>query len=347
MTASESLDSAVRAATLNEIPIYDAGPCFAGEPGARERLADDVRHAQEQIGFYYLTNHGVPQDLIDRTFDAVARFFALPEAEKLALKVDEHQIGYIPPKASLLKTSGIADNTKLDTNEAFQANRDRTLFDPKVRAGIRFNAMNRWPEDERVPGLRETLLEYHDTMSQLGWRMLPVYSLALGLDADHLYQFFRDPHFMNRNAHYAPGSAEANQFGLAPHSDHGFVTFLPLSEVPGLEVRTQAGEWIPARHVPGAMLVNTGEFLNRWTNGRFIATPHRVQVPQRDRYTITFFYNPSDETVNTPFETCVGPDNPPQFEPTTFMQYLTNYAEGNYLHQAEYAKRQGRIKSSG
>jgi isopenicillin N synthase-like dioxygenase len=339
MTVTESLHPAVRAAALSEIPIFDATAAFDGEPGALEALASQVRHAQEDIGFYYLSGHGVPQDLIGRTFDAVAGFFALPDDEKAALKVDEHQLGYIPPKASLLKTSGIENNTKLDTNEAFQLMRDRSPHDPKVAAGIRFNGLNQWPDTGRVPGLRETMAEYHDVMSQLGWRMLPVYSLALGLEANHLFQYFRDPHFINRNAHYAPGAAEDNQFGLAPHSDHGFVTFLPLSEVPGLEVKTQGGDWIPAPYVPGAMLVNTGEFLDRWTNGRFIATPHRVLVPQRDRYTITFFYNPSDETVNAPFATCVDAENPVRFEPTTFIQYLKDYAEGNYLHQAEYAKR--------
>lgn len=324
----------------DEIPIFDATACFAGEPGALPALAEQVRRAQEEIGFYYLTGHGVAQDMIDRTFDAVAQFFALPAEEKIALKVNEHQIGYIPPKASLLKTSGIADNTKRDTNEAFQLMRERSPEDPKIVAGIRFNGLNRWPDAARAPQLRATMLEYHDVMGRLGWRMLPVYAMALGLEPNHLYQHFREPHFINRNAHYAPGTAEENQFGLAPHSDHGFVTFLPLSEVPGLEVKTQNDDWIAAPHVPGAMLVNTGEFLNRWTNGRFIATPHRVLVPQRDRYTITFFYNPSDETVNTPFSTCVDTDNPARFEPTTFIQYLKDYAEGNYLHQAEFAKRQ-------
>ncbi len=339
-STGDVLDSAAEQSALAKIPIFDATACFDGEPGALEALADQVRRAQEEIGFYYLTGHGVPQDLINRTFDAIARFFALPEDEKIALKVNEHQIGYIPPKASLLKTSGIEENTRRDTNEAFQLMRNRSSDDPKVADGIRFNGLNQWPAEERVPDLRKTMLEYHDVMSRLGWRMLPVYALALGLEANDLFQYFRDPHFINRNAHYAPGVAEENQFGLAPHSDHGFVTFLPLSEVPGLEVKTQAGTWIAAPHVPGAMLINTGEFLNRWTNGRFIATPHRVVVPQRDRYTITFFYNPSDETVNTPFSTCVDGDHPARFESTTFIQYLTDYAEGNYLHQAEYAKRQ-------
>jgi isopenicillin N synthase-like dioxygenase len=336
MSAAEDVLASTTAG--GQIPILDAGPYFAGDERALDPLADAVRDAQENIGFYYLTNHGVSAELIERTFDAVGRFFALPEAEKLALKVNEHQIGYIPPKASILKTSGIEDNTKPDTNEAFQVMRDRGPDDPKVQVGIRFNALNQWPAEERVPGLRATLLAYHDTMERLGWRMLPVYARALGLPADHLFRFFRDPHFINRNAHYAPGKGEPGQHGLGAHSDHSFMTFLPLSKVPGLQVKTQDGDWIDAPYVPGTMLINTGEFLNRWSNGRFIATPHRVTIPEQDRLTITFFYNPSDETVNEPFATCVGPGNPPRFEPVTFLQYLTDYAEGNYLHQAEYAR---------
>ena len=113
-----------------------------------------------------------------------------------------------------------------------------------------------------------------------------------------------------------------------------------MQAVPGLEIRTQDGSWIPAPYIEGAMLMNTGEFLNRWTNGRFLATPHRVQAPRRDRYAITFFYGPSDEARMVPPETCVGPDNPPKYEPVTFLEYLTAYAEGNYLHQAAYARRQ-------
>ena len=333
MTTTESLDPTVRAAALNEIPIFDANACFDGEPGALEALAGQVRHAQEDIGFYYLTGHGIPQDVIDRTFDAVAGFFALPGDEKIALKVNEHQIGYIPPKASLLKTSGIENNTKLDTNEAFQLMRDRSPDDPKVAAGIRFNGLNQWPDGERVPGLRATMAEYHDVMSRLGWRMLPVYALALGLDPNYLFQYFREPHFINRNAHYAPGAVEENQFGLAPHSDHGFVTFLPLSEVPGLEVKTQGGNWIAAPYVPGAMLINTGEFLNRWTNGRFIATPHRVVPPKKDRYALTFFFNCNDETVADPMPTCIEPGAEPKYEPMSFHDFFITYMDGNYIYR--------------
>lgn len=320
-----------------EIPVLDVAPYLAGEKGALDALAAEVRRAQEQIGFYYIVGHGVPQALIDDSFAALARFFAQPMDEKLKLKVDQHQIGYIPPKASILRTSGIADNKKPDTNEAFQLQRDRGPDDPKVIEGRRFSGQNKWPAEDRVPGFRAQMLKYHATMEKLGWAMLPVYARALDLPADwFLPHFANDPHYINRNGHYMPVEHEEGQFALGAHSDHSFMTFLPMSGVPGLEIRTQDGRWIPAPHVPGAMLVNTGEFLNRWTNGRFIATPHRVVHPPRDRYALTFFYSPCDETRLDPIPTCVGPDNPPRYKPQTFLEYLTAYAEGNYLHQAAY-----------
>ena len=329
------------APALAEIPIYDVGPYLAGEDGALDALAAQVRYAQEEIGFYYIINHGVPQSLIDDTFAAVTRYFALPAEEKLTLKVDHHQIGYIPPKASILKTSGIEDNKKPDTNEAFQLVHDRTPNDPKVIEGRRFSSLNKWPDEALVPGFRAQMLAYHAAMRALGWEFLAVYARALDLPADWFHPYFADdPHYINRNAHYAPVETEEGQYGLAAHSDHGFMTFLPMQQVPGLEIKTQDGRWIAAPFVPGAMLVNTGEFLNRWSNERFLATPHRVLAPAADRYAITFFYGPCDEARMVPPETCVGPDNPPKFEPVTFLEYMIAYSEGNYLHQAAYARAQ-------
>ena len=247
-----SIPGSARSA-LDEIPIFDATACFNGDPGALQTLADQVRHAQEEIGFYYLTGHGVAQDLIGRTFDAIAAFFALPEDEKFALKVNEHQIGYIPPKASLLKTSVVAKdtNTKRDTNEAFQLMRDLTPHDPKIVEGIRFYGLNQWPDTALVPGMRAIMAEYHDVMSRLGWRMLPVYSVALGLEANHLYQYFRDPHFLNRNAHYAPGTPEDNQFGLGPTPTTASSPSCRCRKCRGWKLKRKAASGLPHRTYPG------------------------------------------------------------------------------------------------
>ncbi|MEK9661825.1 MAG: 2OG-Fe(II) oxygenase family protein, partial [Alphaproteobacteria bacterium] len=121
------------------------------------------------------------------------------------------------------------------------------------------------------------------------------------------------------------------QFGIAPHRDHGFLTLLPVTDVPGLQIRTASGRWLPAHFVENGIIINTGEFLNRWTNGRFMATPHRVIPPQRDRYSLAFFFNPTWDTIAEPLPTCVSDDNPPRFKPVRFIDYRQWYLEQNYL----------------
>jgi isopenicillin N synthase-like dioxygenase len=331
--AEESGGSHIRrAGALEEIPILDLGPYLAGEAGARETLVAELRHAQENIGFYFIVNHGVPQKLFDRCFAELANFFALPFEEKIKLKFDEHMIGYIPPKSTVYETSTINKNTKKDQNETILIGVEYAADHPRYREGRRFRVPNRWPAD--MPSFRDTMIEYQQTMMGLGWQLLPLYALALDKPADYFNPFFEnDPHCIGRNSHYPVVDLEENQFGIAPHSDHGFITLLPLSDVPGLEILTQSGKWIPAPHIPGAILVNTGEFLNRWTNGRFIATPHRVVSPARDRYAITFFYSPCDEAVAEPLDSCVSPDNPAQYDPMSFIDYLAFYSDGNFLHE--------------
>src|ERR1700728_3266113 len=105
-------DFAVAAA---KIPVIDYGPYFAGEPGALRRLAEDVRYACENIGFLYVLNHGVPQEIIDRGFAASRRFHALPLEEKLKLRLNENNIGYLQMNSSVQQASTLPKATKPNT----------------------------------------------------------------------------------------------------------------------------------------------------------------------------------------------------------------------------------------
>lgn len=308
-----------------EIPLLDLGPYLADEAGALDRLAAALRHAQEKVGFYFIVNHGIPQALIDRAHANVRRFFALPDAEKR-----KHR-NYVPPKSTIYVTSTVNANTKPDLNEMLRIVRERPADHPAIRAGFSSHGPNHWPDEALVPGWRVEMIAYYEAMERLGYRLLPVYARALDLPADYFDGLFDDPVWTTRNQHYPAVPAEANQFGIAPHRDHGFLTLLPVTEEPGLEIGTASGRWLPANTVPGAIIVNTGEFLNRWTNGRFMATPHRVVPPRRDRYSIAFFFNPSWDTVADPLPTCVGPDNPPRFKPVRFLDYRNWYLSQNYL----------------
>jgi isopenicillin N synthase-like dioxygenase len=314
-----------------EIPIIDVGAYLAGDIEAREQLAVDLRAIQESLGFYVIVNHGVPQDLIDRSFEQVAELFALPLDTKMKYRVEYHHIGYIPDKASVLRWSKIADNQKKDINEAWAFMRERAPDDPKVVANVRHRGLNKWPEE--LPDFRKVLLEYQETMAVLAQRMLPVYARSLELPADYFDDKFSLPEYYNRCAYYPPAETEEGQFALAPHADHSSITYLPLMDVPGLEVMAPSGKWIEIAPLRGGIVVNTGEFLNRWTNGRFIATPHRVVPPKKDRYALTFFFNCSDETVAEPLPTCIAPGAEPKYEPMSFHDFFITYMDGNYIYR--------------
>jgi len=301
---------------------------LAGQAGAVEQAAADVRYIQRHLGFYYIENHGVDQSLIDAGFAQLEKFFDLPMDEKLKLRVNRHQIGYVPPHASVMKTALTDANKKPDTNEGLGFMRERDADDPKVIADIRFSGRNQWPGG--LPGFRETILAYHVAMEKLGQALLPIYAIALGKPADFFDTYFEDAHYYNRNSHYPATDAEDGQHSIGAHTDHNFMALLPMSAVPALEVERPSGGWVEAPIVQGAIVVNTGEFLNRWSNGVFRAIPHRVIIPRRDRYALTFHYNPADQTVAVPLDTCVGPDRPAQFEPKTFIQHMTDYIDASY-----------------
>lgn len=319
------------ATSEREIPILDMGPYLAGEAGALESLAAQLRHAQENVGFYFIVNHGVPRGLIQQAYEELRRFFALPAEEKLKIRLNAQRVGYVPAKASVYVTSTVNENTKPDLNEVILNFRERPDDHPEVVAKRSFHGPNQWPDEALLPGFRANLTAYYDAIEALGFKMLAVYARALDLPPDYFDRFFEDPMWTTRNAFY-PGSpdAEDNQFGISPHRDHGFITFLPLSNEPGLQIQTRDGEWIAAEQVEDAIIVNTGEFMHRWTNGRFIATPHRVVPPRNDRYSIAFFFNPTWDTEAVPLDTCVSADNPSRFDPINIHDYLDWYINENF-----------------
>jgi isopenicillin N synthase-like dioxygenase len=220
-------------------------------------------------------------------------------------------------------------NDQADLNEAFFCKRELPPDHPLRRSGRRFVGPNRWPDD--LPGFRDAVLAYTDAMDALSRRVLPVVALALELRPDAFDAAFAESQFSFRLTHYPPLAAAPNQFGIAPHTDANFLTFLAQSDVPGLQVRMPTGEWVDVPFVPGSYAVNTGDMMARWTNGRFTSTPHRALPPVgRHRYAIPFFLGPHIDTVIECLPTCQGPGNPPRFAPITYEAYLTWWYDANY-----------------
>ena len=313
------------------IPVIDVADCLAGRDGALAAAARQAHDALTTIGFFVLTGHGVPAALIERTFAEARRFHLLPMAKKLALKLNEHINGYMVMGRYAVRTSDINDNDKGDLNEAFFIKRERAPDDPLARSGRRFVGPNQWPRESELPGFRAHVLEYVEVMDRFARRFLPVVAAALDLAPDWFDEAFTDSQFTFRMSHYPPVAAEANQFGIAPHTDSNFMTFLAQTEVPGLQVRAPSGDWLDVPYVPGSFAVNSGDMLKRWSNGCLKSTPHRALPPKgRDRYAIPFFLGPRFDQRIECLPTCTGPGNPPRWQPITYAQWQEYWYDANY-----------------
>jgi isopenicillin N synthase-like dioxygenase len=205
------------------VPVLDLGPYLAGAPGALETAAAELRAALEGVGFFLLVNHGVPRDLVQRTFAEARRFHAQPYEAKMKLRMNEHNNGYMAMGRYAVWTSDVNANDQPDLNEAFFVKRERAPDDPLRRSGRRFVGDNQWPDD--LPGFRATVLAYTDAVDALGRRMVRVVAAALDLPADSFDTAFAESQFSFRLSHYPPVPAAPNQFGIAPHTDANFLTW--------------------------------------------------------------------------------------------------------------------------
>jgi isopenicillin N synthase-like dioxygenase len=313
------------------IPVIDVEDYLAGTPGALEATAAKVREALTTVGFFVLTGHDVPRKMIDRTFAEAARLHGLPMRTKLALKMNEHNNGYMAMGRYAVWTSDVNQNDKPDLNEAYFVKRERPPDDPLRLSGRRFVGPNLWPDEADLPGFRAHVLDYVQVMDDLGRRFLPAVAVALDLTPSWFDAAFTDSQFSFRLSHYPPVAAEENQFGIAPHTDSNFMTFLAQTEVPGLQVRMPSGDWLDVPYIPSSFAVNSGDIMKRWTNGRFKSTPHRALPPVgRQRYAIPFFLGPRFDQRIECLPTCTGPGNPPRWPPITYAEWQAWWYDANY-----------------
>ncbi|MGZ0189124.1 MAG: isopenicillin N synthase family dioxygenase, partial [Alphaproteobacteria bacterium] len=223
--------------TATEIAVVDMAPLADGSDAGRNVVAASLRQAFEDVGFLLLVNHDIPPDLIHRAFAEAKRFHNQPMAAKQAVLMNEHNNGYMAMNRYNVRTSRVSDATaKPDRNEAFFIKRERPPNDPLVLSGRRFAGQNCWPEG--LPGFKETLLEYTDAVDAMARRLMPALAASLDLELDAFDAAFSESQFSFRLSHSPPvEAAEAGQYGIAPHTDANFMTFLAQSGVPGLQIR--------------------------------------------------------------------------------------------------------------
>lgn len=286
-------------------------------------------------GFFYLTGHDVPEQVITGAFEAAERFFALSAEEKSAYHIElahPHQRGYVP-----LFGEALDEATPPDFKESFDLGVDLPPDHPDVVAGKPFSAPNVWPD---VSGFKNAISTYHDAMMRLSEKLVMLTARGLGLGADFFDGAMHHPVGNLRLLHYpaspaSPASYESDATeGCGAHTDYGFMTILAQDDVGGLQVQDINDDWIDITPHPGEFVVNLGDLLTRWTGGRYQARRHRVTGGLgRDRYSIPFFLDPNVDADISVVPTCADETRAALFPPVNAGDYLQSRFDATFVYR--------------
>jgi len=275
------------------IPDIDLAAVNAGDAAARA----DLRRAAEEVGFMTLSGTAIPRDGVLRAIAAYRAFFARPEAEKRAVDMARTGAnrGWGAPGAERVDPAA-----NPDYKQVFDCGFTLAEDDPLRAAGLAVYAPNLWPEG--LPEFRREVEGYYARACAVARDLLRGIAAVIGADAGYFDARFDRPMALLRGNYYPPRPdwAGARDFGIAAHTDYGCVTLLATDGVAGLEVQGRDDAWYPVSAEPGRFVVNFGEMLEMWTEGRVRATPHRVIGVARERISIPLFFNPNHDANVAP-----------------------------------------------
>jgi isopenicillin N synthase-like dioxygenase len=308
---------------VQSIPILDISPfVLDGEEGARKQVAEDLRKACIDVGFFYLSGHGMSSQELNDAVNWSLRFFELP----LDVKMRFRSSG--PAESGFVRVGGInpeanADKS-IDLKERFVLARE---FSADVSSNsVGSKSLERWPTDDVLLGFTEIMTAHLSKRVALSKRIIQAFAMSLRLPETYFDQYFRQMSLVMLINFYPPlddAAVEKDRWSFSPHTDYGAFTLLSQDELGGLQVRNSAGEWIDVPPIDNTFVVNIGDLMTMWTNDLYASTLHRAaNVSGRARISIPFFASPNGQSTIRCIETCQGPDNPPRYQPVTAGEYV-------------------------
>ncbi|CAI6341586.1 unnamed protein product [Periconia digitata] len=308
--------------TFESVPKIDMRRIYSPHLSDRQSLANDVGAACRDVGFFYAVNHGIDEELLDRTFDAVKRFFGLEEDVKMEChnQKTERFRGY----EGVLEGK-LDPGTRGDLKEGFLMGEDFTEpeqnLTPLPHLPDTQHSRNQWPSHPSAAFFRPAIYEYYNAMLSFSRRLLGIFALALELPEDYFDTITKHPMTNVRAVHYPPQTSPKD-VGIGAHTDFCWFTLVCQSHTvnPALEVLNANGIWVPVHHHPHSFVVNIADFLKLITGGRWASTVHRVrnlasptQSPENggecdghdregsgqmeERYSLPFFFSPDEDAT--------------------------------------------------
>ncbi len=306
---------------MKTIPTVDLADFISGDAQRKQKFVQEIGNAYHEVGFVTVKNHGIDEKLIEKLYEQVKAFFNLPLETKKKYEIEElaGQRGYTSFGREHAKDSPVAD-----LKEFYHVGQEVTDNDP---------IKNEYPDnifpDAELPEFRTVTLSIYRQFENTGRNLLRALALYLKLD-----EFYFDKHIHNGNSilrpiHYPPIEGEIPEGAVraGAHEDINLITLLIGASADGLEVLTRTGEWIPVTSLPGQIVVNAGDMLQRLANNVIRSTTHRVVNPPKEllktsRYSIPFFLHPRSDMDLTCLPHCITEDNPKHYSDMTAGEYL-------------------------
>ncbi|KAF3040461.1 hypothetical protein E8E12_003386 [Didymella heteroderae] len=374
--SSERYTHPIAAAQESGLPIIDISSYLdaTSSASARATTAQAINAACTNYGFFYLTGHGIPIATLDQIIDLARRFFALPLEEKN--KIKRYDAGGPEGGDSARGYQGLGENVTgglQDMQEAIDFYRpwDGEVEEGDGGPGTRktLQGPNLWPGEPRE--LRALYEGYIESVTEVGRALTRAMGAALELgsaeggkgedeDEDVFVRHCDESFWVMRMINYPPLPASAkpsesagvkekekeddlSQFSCGAHTDYGCVTLLLTDPTPGaLQVQLKDGSWLPADPIPGAFVVNVGDMIERWTNGIWKSTMHRVihrgdggvnGVEGGGRVSVPFFFEPNFDAMVKPLESCVKRSGRPKMhEGSTYGEHLLTKVFSNFYY---------------
>lgn len=257
---------------------------LSGTPAERQAFLTQLDKACSSSGFFYLSNHGIPENLLTAVLSASNQFFDLDKAEKNALHIKQsaHFRGYSEMKNERDWREQIHFSLELPEPPAGQPNY------------LQLTGPNQWPAT-LGPAFQDTLQAFMLAANTVGEKLLEALGELLALPPGYFLPTGDEPpYLLLKLICYYPQATKQDRPGVAPHCDWSWLTLLLQDEVGGLEVQTPDGAWQAAPASKNAVSVNLGELLEIVSKGRFVAAAHQVINPSEHmrRISVPVFINP-------------------------------------------------------
>ena len=312
---------------IDAIPIIDIEPLRENH-NAKE-TAKQILDAVENVGFFFIINHGIDDNLIESARTAARRFFASSSDKKNEIAMDKHHRGFLA-----IGQSKMYGDAKADLKESFIWGLEMTENDPRLNSNS-FLVPNRWPAVDSE--FKDEVYPYLEACNACGKDLFRAFAIAMNIPENSFNHSFDAPISRASLVYYPPQPPDLgnDQFGVAPHTDFGCLTLLCQDDVGGLQVRDKNGDWVTAHPVENTLVVNVGDLLQRWTNDRFRSTPHRVvNTSGKERYSLVAAIDPNFETLIDPNIVCKNTEQP-KYEPIACGDYILRRFDSSFKYRNE------------